>query len=98
YISDQIGEHTEQSGLFCDFQPLIRIDNKKLSKVTVFFPDMETQKKIGDILFEVFQYQKQCPDTLQKKLLKEFEHCFIRQYITYPILCAQSKEGDYPCK
>ena len=59
---------------------------------------IETQKKIGDILFEVFQYQKQCSDTLQKKLLKEFEHCFIRQYITYPILCAQSKEGDYPCK
>lgn len=80
------------------FTTYASIDNKKLSKVTVYFPDMETQKKIGDILFEVFQYQKQCSDTLQKKLLKEFEHCLIRQYITYPILCAQSEEGDYPCR
>lgn len=74
------------------------IDNKKLSKITVFFPDMETQKKIGEILFEVFQYQEQCSDTLQKKLLKEFEYFLIRQYITYPILHFQSKEGDYPCR
>ncbi|MCI8464390.1 MAG: N-6 DNA methylase [Lachnospiraceae bacterium] len=74
------------------------IDNRKLSKITVFFPDMETQKNLGDTLFEVFQYQKQCSDTLQKKRLKEFEYFLIRQYITYPILRFQRKEGDSPCR
>ncbi len=73
------------------FTTYASIDNKKLSKITVYFPDMETQKKIGDILFEVFQYQKRCSHALQKKLLKEFERLLIQQYITYPILHFQNK-------
>lgn len=74
------------------------IDNKKLSKIAVYFPDAEMQQKIGSTLFEVFQYQKQCSDKLQKKLLKEFDRLLIQQYITYPILCIQNKEGDYQCR
>lgn len=74
------------------------INNEKLSKITVYFPDLETQKKIGDMLSEVFQYRKRCSDALQKKLLEEFEYFFIRQYITYPILLFQSKEGDCQCR
>lgn len=80
------------------FTTYASFDNRKLSKITVYFPDMETQKKIGEILFKVFQYQEQCSDTLQKKLLKEFERCLIQQYITYPIMCFQNKEGDYQCR
>ncbi len=73
------------------------IDNKKLSKISVYFPDKETQKKIGRTLFEVRQCQEQCSDKLQQQLLKEFERLLIQQYITYPILCIQSKDGDYQC-
>jgi len=74
------------------------IDNKKLSKIAVYFPDIEMQKKIGSILFEVFQFKKQCSDELQRKLLEEFDRLLIQQYITYPILCIQNKEGDDLCK
>ncbi|NBI83216.1 hypothetical protein D3Z48_14255, partial [Clostridiaceae bacterium] len=44
YISDQIGEHTEQSGLFCDFQPLIRISNMYPG----FRPQLPTISDISD--------------------------------------------------
>ncbi len=69
------------------------VDNKKLSKISVYFPDMETQKRIGGTLFKVFQFQKQCSDKLQKQRLKEFERLLIQQYITYPVLRIQSKDG-----
>lgn len=71
------------------------IDNKKLSKIFVYFPDAEMQKKIGSTLFEVYQFQEQCSDKLQKQLLKEFDRLLIQQYITYPILHIESKDGDY---
>lgn len=62
------------------------IDNRKLSKITVYYPDMETQKKIGSTLFEVYQFPKRCSDKSQGKLLQEFGRLLIQQYITYPIL------------
>lgn len=74
------------------------IDNRKLSKIIVYFPDMETQRKLGRTLFKVFQYRKQCPDGLQKQLLKELGRLLIQQYITYPISCIQDKDGDYQCR
>ncbi len=74
------------------------IDNKKLSKIAVYFPDIKIQKKIGDTVYNVYLYQKQCTDKLQNDLLKEFSRLLIQQYITYPILCIQNKDGDYKCK
>lgn len=73
------------------------IDNKKLSKIAFYFPDEKMQKKIGNTLFEIFQFQERCSDELQKRLFKEFEQLLIQQYITYPILCIQNKEGDFQC-
>lgn len=81
-----------------EYTTRVNIDNKKLSKIFVYFPDMETQKKIGRTMFEIFQFQKQCSDRLQKKLLEEFERLLIQQYITYPVLCMQSKDGDDTCR
>ncbi len=80
------------------FTTFASIDNKKLSKISFYFPDKEMQKKIGSTLFKVFRFQKQCSDKLQKQLLKEFDRLLIQQYITYPILHIQSKDGDYQCK
>lgn len=73
------------------------IDNKKLSRIAVYFPGLETQEKIGAAVFESFQFRKRCSDELQRKRLEEFERLLIQQYITYPVLCAQNKEGGYPC-
>lgn len=74
------------------------IDNKKLSKISVYFPDAEMQQKIGSTLFDVFQFQRRCSDKLQKRLLNEFDRLLIQQYITYPILRLQNKDGDYQCR
>lgn len=74
------------------------INNKKLSQISVYFPDTEMQRKIGSTLFAVSQFQKQCFNERQKQLLKEFERLLIQQYITYPILCVQDKEGDCRCR
>lgn len=80
------------------FTTYASIDNKKLSRIAVYFPDLETQKKIGSTLYEVFRLQKQCPDELQRRLLGKFEKLLIQQYITYPVLCIQNKDGDYQCR
>ena len=74
------------------------IDNRKLSKISVYFPDAGMQQKIGRTLYEVFQFQKQCSDKLQKELLKEFDRLLIQQYITYPILRIYNKDGEYQCR
>lgn len=80
------------------FTTYATINNQKLSKIDIYFPDIETQKKIGRTVFDVFHYRKQCSDELQKHLLKEFERLLIQQYITYPILCIQNKDGDNQCR
>lgn len=74
------------------------IDNRKLAKVTVYYPDAATQQKIGNTLLTVFRYRQQCPNEPQNALLKEFAQLLIRQYITYPIVCIQNKEGDFQCR
>ena len=74
------------------------MNNKKLSKIAVYYPDEKMQEKIGSTLFSVYRYLQQCEDEKQKQLLKEFEQQLIRQYITYPVLCIQNKEGDFQCK
>lgn len=74
------------------------INNRKLSKIAVYFPDVETQKKIGGTIYKIYQFQKQCSDGIQNDLLKEFSRLLIQQYITYPILRIQNKDGDYQCR
>lgn len=74
------------------------IDNRKLSKIAVYFPDDKMQERLGAVLFEVYQYLQKCEDETQKQLLKDFERLLIQQYITYPVLCIQNKEGDYQCE
>lgn len=74
------------------------MDNQKLSKIAVYYPDEGMQEKIGSTLFRVYRYRQQCEDEAQKRLLKEFERLLIQQNITYPVLCIQNKEGDFQCK
>lgn len=74
------------------------LDNKKLSRVVVYFPDAEMQRRLGSTVFKVFQYREQCTDERQRRMLSEFERLLIRRYITYPILCMQNKEGDFQCR
>lgn len=74
------------------------MDNQKLSKITVYFPDRDMQKKIGDTLYRVFQYGQQQGDEPLNRLLEAFRRLLIQQYITYPVLCIRNKEEDYICR
>lgn len=74
------------------------MDNRKLSKIMIYYPNEEMQKRIGGTMYTVFQYRQKCSDVALENLLKEFERMLIQQHITYPILCIQNKEGDYQCR
>jgi len=68
------------------FTTRANIDNTKLSKVSIYYPKLDMQRKIGDTLFAIFRYRQDNTDMKQRELLLEFERLFIEQYITYPIL------------
>ncbi|MCI9072756.1 MAG: N-6 DNA methylase [Lachnospiraceae bacterium] len=74
------------------------MDNQKLSKIPVYFPDGEMQERIGDTLYRVFQYGQQQGDGPLNRLLEEFRRLLIQQYITYPVLCIWNEEEDYICR
>jgi len=71
------------------------MDQTKLSRISVYYPDRNTQRKIGDTLHMIFQYLQDNSDTKQCTLFMEFERLFIEQYITYPIVCFLEKEKQY---
>lgn len=65
---------------------------ERLSKIRVYYPDTTMQKKIGDTLFAIFQFLKDCCDSELVKLLNQFMRLLIEQVITYPVLCSQKEE------
>jgi len=67
----------------------------KLSSISVYYPDWNTQRKIGDTLHMVFQYLQDNPGTKLCTLLMDFERLLIEQYITYPIMGLLEKEKQH---
>ncbi len=74
------------------------INNKKLSKIAVYFPDTEMQKKLGSAVFSLFRFREQCTDERLKSLLEECERLLIRRYITCSVMGIQSRKEDDPCR
>lgn len=66
----------------------------RLSEILVYYPDVDTQEKLGETLFAIFQYQNGNKDETLNQLLTEFEQLLIEQFITYPILCLQKREDN----
>jgi len=66
------------------FTTRINIDNYKLSKVSIYYPDWNMQCKVGDTLLALFRYMQDNPNK-SHTLLMEFERLLIEQYISYPI-------------
>lgn len=66
----------------------------RLSEISVYYPDADTQEKLGATLFAIFEYQKECKDQVLCQSLNEFEKLLIEQFITYPILCFQKREDN----
>ncbi len=62
------------------------MNNRKLSHIAVFFPEMEIQKELGRGVFEVVQLREQCSDNRLRALLQELERLLIQQFVTVPIL------------
>jgi type I restriction enzyme S subunit len=68
------------------------MNEDRLSEIAVYYPDVNTQEKLGQTLFAIFQYKKQNKDAAIDQLFVEFERFLIEQFITYPILCLQERE------
>lgn len=66
----------------------------RLSEILVYYPDVDTQDKLGETLFAIFQYQKANKDKVLNQSLTKFEQLLIEQFITYPILCLQEREDN----
>lgn len=72
----------------------------RLSEILVYYPDVDTQDKLGETLFAIFQYQKADKDKALNQSLTEFKELLIEQFITYPILyvwqnvCLQKREDN----
>lgn len=69
------------------------INIKQLSKISIYFPKLSMQQKLGNTIFELSQFQKEETNKKLIELSKEFIDLLIEQYITYPVLCIQNREG-----
>lgn len=63
----------------------------RLSAMSIYYPNLEMQNKIGSTLFYVYQFQKRNPDKELNELLNEFIKMLIEQFITYPVLCVEKE-------
>lgn len=63
------------------------IDNRKLSRLSIWYPTWDLQCKIGDTLLAVFQNLQLSDDPKKHLLLKTFQKLLIEQTIAYPIIC-----------
>lgn len=61
------------------------INMQQLSEIPCYYPDMETQNRIGQTVYDVSNYQQTCCDIKLNKMLEEFIQLLIEQHITYPI-------------
>lgn len=62
----------------------------QLSNIAVYFPEPAMQRRLGETLFAVSQFQGK--NGAPEELLREFIALLIEQYITYPVLCIQNRE------
>ena len=62
---------------------------ERLSVISIYYPNLEMQNKIGSTLFYVYQFQKRSQDKELNELLDEFIKMLIEQFITYPVLCIE---------
>ena len=63
----------------------------RLSTMSIYYPNLEMQKRIGSTLFYVYQFQKTNRDKELNGLLDEFIKSLIEQFITYPVLCLEKE-------
>lgn len=68
------------------------ISTERLSRIHIYYPESDMQKILGDTIFSVRQFQKECQDSRLSDLLNRFIRLLIEQFITYPILQTQQKE------
>lgn len=64
----------------------------RLSAMTIYYPNLEMQNKIGSTLISVYQFQEKNQDKKLNASLDVFVKLLIEQFITYPVLCLE-KEG-----
>ena len=69
------------------------INNDKLMAISFYCPEKELQREIGDTLLTVSQYIECNENPALHKLLNDFTHLLIEQYITYPIACLWESGG-----
>lgn len=69
------------------------INLEQLAKIRFYYPDSETQSRLGKILFAVSDYRQTCSGTQLDAELKEFVELLIEQHITCPIRNYQEQEG-----
>ena len=72
------------------------INMERLSRIKVYYLDMEMQNMIGNTLFDISKLKNNSEICKKTELLDEFERLLIEQFITYPIVNLQMKEVD--CK
>lgn len=85
--------HKEIMDVSTVFTTRASIDNRKLSRLSIYYPTWDLQCKIGDTLLAVFQNLPGNKDPKQYLLLKTFQELLIEQTITYPIICFFNMEG-----
>jgi type I restriction enzyme M protein len=65
----------------------------RLSSISIYYPELEMQHKIGETLFNLSNFQERnCNSELNAKI-GEFLQLLIEQFITYPVLLLQKKEN-----
>ena len=70
------------------------INMERLAKIFIYYPDADMQNKLGDTLFAISRFQKECYEKTLVDSLNQFVQLLIEQFITYPVLCLQKEEVD----
>lgn len=71
----------------------VNVNLDMLSRITVYYPDAQSQKDLGSTLQPIYLCRQQSADAELNALLDEFVQLLIGQFITCPILRQEEAEA-----
>lgn len=61
------------------------INRKQLSRISVYYPDEDRQKDIGETYLALWQFRQTCPDPVLAEQVEALTALFIEQFLSCPI-------------
>lgn len=69
------------------------INQKQLSRISVYYPDPDRQAQIGETFFALWQLRESDSDPVLRERIDDFLDLFIEQFLSCPIARAQEQGG-----